>query len=226
MGFFRKITEKPWLVEETNIVEMDTAYFLAHNRRVALILFLSVVTVLFGLLIAAYHMRLTYSTDWVATPEPPLLWINTAVLILTSVVFEWTRSAVRQRTTTGDANVNSEDSRGVLTAVLGENQVRSRFLLAGIGTVAFLILQLVVWFQLIELGYVLEGNPANAFFYTITALHGLHLLGGLIAWVRGWNRTELTSDPREQRICIEQCAIYWHFLLFVWVVMLGLFIST
>ena len=61
---------------------------------------------------------------------------------------------------------------------------------------------------------------------TITALHGLHLLGGLIAWVRAWNRTSDTADLREQRICIEQCAIYWHFLLFVWVIMLGLFIST
>ena len=78
---------------------------------------------------------------------------------------------------------------------------------------AFLGVQLWAW-QALYAGQVLPaGNPAASFFYLLTALHGLHVAGGLAAWslaVAGLARPG-------QRIGL--CARYWHFLLAVWIVL-------
>ena len=66
-------------------------------------------------------------------------------------------------------------------------------------------------------GYFLTSNPANSFFYLITGMHGLHIVGGLVALaattMKAWN-----ADWRMDRLrlSVELCAMYWHFLLFVW----------
>ncbi len=206
MNFFRRILEKPWLPQDETVVEMRTGYFAVHNRKVALVLFLCIVGILFFLLFVAYHMRLGMGTDWVSTPEPPLLWINTLVLIVVSVVFEWSRSAI---------------SNGDLKAG------KLRYIFVGFLTLVFLVLQLVVWQQLLDYGYAARANPSNAFFYMITAVHGIHLLGGLIAWARTYRRFQLEEQNQASvKLGVDLCALYWHFLLFVWIVMLALFIST
>ncbi|MYD43631.1 MAG: cytochrome-c oxidase [Gammaproteobacteria bacterium] len=205
MGFFRKILEKPWLPPEGNVVEFQTSYFSATNRKVALVLFLCVVGILFFLLFSAYHMRKAYSTDWVATPEPTLIWFNTLVLFIVSGAFEWTRAALAKEQI---------------------DAVRMRFYAAGWLTVLFLVLQLVAWKQLIDMGYIAQSNPANAFFYTITGIHGLHLVGGLIAWYRALRYIKMDESFTRMKNAIDQCALYWHFLLFVWVAMIGLFITS
>ena len=65
-------------------------------------------------------------------------------------------------------------------------------------------------------------NPAIAFFYLITGLHGLHLLGGLVAW--GRTVTKVWGDFDEAKVTqsVELCTVYWHFLLLVWLVLFGL----
>ena len=150
-------------------------------------------------------MRLGMGTDWVSTPEPPLLWVNTAVLIVVSLVFEWCRGAVLRQ----EAKV-----------------ARLRFLLVGVLTLVFLVLQLVVWKQLLDVGYAARANPSNAFFYMITAIHGVHLIGGLIAWVRTFLKFNREEAHAHLKLSVDLCALYWHFLLFVWIVMLAVFIST
>lgn len=197
--------EKPWLAPESNVVELDTSYFSAANRKVALVLFLAIVGSLFFLLFAAYHMRLAASTDWVSTPEPLLLWFNTVVLFSVSAVFEWSRADL-------------EKSRN--------SQARKHLYLAGFLTLVFLALQLTAWKQLLDLGYGVRSNPSNAFFYMITAIHGVHLIGGLIAWVRTLHKFNTENSPSQLKLSVNLCAVYWHFLLFVWVAMLALFVSS
>ena len=206
MGLFKRLAEKPWLVPvEGSVESLRSSEFSVHNRKVALMVFLAIIGVLFFLFFAAYHMRILLSTDWVAAPEPPLLWINTVVLIICSGAFEFSRNTAR---------------RGQL------ERTRTWFLIAGVLTLVFLVGQLIVWNQLIEYGYTAEKNPANAFFYLITGVHGAHLLGGLIAWIRAARKIREGVDPSVLRVSVELCAIYWHFLLFVWVVMLALFLNT
>ena len=95
-------------------------------------------------------------------------------------------------------------------------------LAGGVSAVTFLIGQLLAWQQLRGAGYVLAGNPANSFFYLITGLHGLHLLGGLIALGRTTARAFSGLALPKLRLSIELCTMYWHFLLLVWLILLGL----
>jgi cytochrome c oxidase subunit 3 len=212
MNIFKRLTEKPWQDDGT-VVELRTASYAASNQKVALVLFLAIVGVLFSLFFAAYHMRLEplefgagVSSDWQPMPEPPLMWFNTLVLALASVAYEWARR----------------------TAARGElGTAKLTFLLAGAATFAFLVLQLVVWNQMVARGYYAYSNPANSFFYLITAVHGVHLLGGLIAWGRAAGRLRTAEDdPERLKRSIDLCALYWHFLLLIWLGMLALFVNT
>jgi cytochrome c oxidase subunit 3 len=167
--------------------------------------FLAVVTSFFGLFISAYWMRMMLP-DWRPLDEPPLLWMNTLMLVLSSFTFQWTAGAAER----GDAP-----------------RVKAGLMAAGLLAVAFLVGQLVAWRQLNESGQFLSGNAANAFFYLLTGLHGLHLLGGLTVW----GRTTVVlwrggSQLGQVRLSVELCAMYWHYLLLVWLVLFGLLIAT
>jgi cytochrome c oxidase subunit 3 len=100
-------------------------------------------------------------------------------------------------------------------------ELRMGLLAAGISAMAFLSGQLLAWRQLTGEGYLLAANPANAFFYVLTGVHGLHLLGGLVALGRTTEKAwrETTTEPL--RLSVELCATYWHFLLLVWLVFLS-----
>jgi cytochrome c oxidase subunit III len=135
-------------------------------------------------------------------PEPPLLWINSFVLLLSSLAWEAARAGVRQ-----------ERPELMRRSMLG----------AGILGILFLVGQLLLWREFVQAGYFASSNPANAFFYLITALHGLHIAGGLFFWARALLRLNSGADIR---LPVELCAVYWHFLLLVWALMLALLIST
>jgi cytochrome c oxidase subunit 3 len=93
-------------------------------------------------------------------------------------------------------------------------------------TIAFLIGQLVVWRQLADAGYFMATSAATAFFYLLTAVHGVHVLGGLVAWGRSSVRAFGGADPARIRLGVELCAIYWHFLLVIWVVLFAVLVSN
>ena len=213
MSIFKRLAEKPWIHESGSVVELHTESYATSNQKVALVCFLAIVGVLFFLFFAAYHMRLAplemaagQRSDWVPLPEPPLLWFNTLVLGVASLAYEWARRAANR------------DDAG--TAKLA-------FLFAGLATTAFLVLQLAVWNELVARGNYAHENPANAFFYLITGVHGIHLLGGLVAWARAARRFWGTEEnPARLRRSVDLCALYWHFLLLIWLGMLALFVNT
>jgi cytochrome c oxidase subunit III len=57
-------------------------------------------------------------------------------------------------------------------------------------------------------------------------VHGAHVLGGLVAWGRTTARVRQGGDPARIRLSVELCAIYWHFLLLVWVVLFAVLASN
>jgi cytochrome c oxidase subunit III len=132
---------------------------------------------------------------------PKLLWFNTGVLVLSSIALQWAYLAARRN-----------DLEGVIIGLLG----------GGVSAVIFLVGQLLAWQQLIVAGYFVASNPANSFFYLITAVHGLHLMGGLVALGRTTSKVWRGAKATEMQLSVELCAIYWHFLLLVWLVLLGL----
>src|SRR5260221_679611 len=193
------MTVKPWLTAQGTVELRDKA----AARKLALKVFLAIVTVLFLLLIVAYARRMAYE-DWRPSPQLGLLWANTFALVLSSVALQWALFSAR---------------RGQMDGM------RVAFLAGGAFTVVFLVGQILAWRQLATMDFFDVTNPAIAFFYLITGLHGLHLLGGLVAWGRTAARVWGDFDVVKVRQSLELCAVYWHFLLVVWLVLFGLLFS-
>lgn len=201
MKIFRELTKKPWLTEEGVVEDLhDGRFFAMPSARLGLRVFVTVVTVVFTLIIVSYFFRRALS-DWNSVPEPALLWLNTALLILSSVAMQRARASARR-----------DDLGGVKNGLFA----------AGLLTLAFLAGQLFAWQQL---GYN-SANPASVFFYLLTALHGLHLLGGLVAWIRTTAKVSRGFAAADVRLSVELCAFYWHFLLLVWLILFGLLLAT
>lgn len=177
--------------------------------RIGLWTFLGVITSLFGLFLTAYHMRMMDGMehgDWVHFPVTRILWVNTAILMLGSVAMEWARRAAER------------DARDAM---------RTRLIVGGLLTGAFLIGQAFAWGQVRGSAYFSPANPAVAFFYLLTAVHGLHLIGGLAVWVRTVGKLLAPADKaKDVRQTVVLCTIYWHYLLLVWLVLFGLMLST
>jgi len=197
----QRLTAKPWLEEGALGDLPGTGAMTWPAAKVGLGVFLAVAGSLFTLFISAYSMRMTMA-DWRTMPLPAVLWFNTGVLILSSAALQWAYIATRR-----------DDMDGAIVGLLA----------AGGSAITFLAGQLLAWQQLSTAGYFAASNPANAFFYMITAVHGLHLTGGLVALgrttARVWQRSAATAGIR---LSVELCTIYWHFLLLVWLVLLGL----
>lgn len=206
----RALATKPWLPDAG---DQGAAWDRASMPAawVGLIVFLVVVTVLFLLLAVAYLMRMGLG-DWVPLAEPPVLWLNTLVLVLGSVALHASWTNMR---------------RGRFRAA------RGAFLTGGLCAVAFLAGQFVAWRQLGALGHTVASNPANTFFFLLSALHGLHLFGGLVVWgrVAARHRHRLVADGANTGAdtgfdgSIALCAAYWHFLLLVWLALFALMLA-
>jgi cytochrome c oxidase subunit 3 len=196
----QRLTAKPWLEEGAIGDFPGTGAMTLPAAKIGLGVFLAVAGSLFALFISAYSMRMGM-VDWRTLPVPRLLWFNTGVLVLSSIALQWAQVAARR-----------DDMDNVIIGLLA----------GGISAVMFLIGQLLAWQQLRVAGYFVTSNPANSFFYLITAVHGLHLTGGLVALGRTTAKVWHGAEMVRVRLSVELCAIYWHFLLLVWLVLLGL----
>jgi len=196
----QRLTSKPWLEVGATDDFPGTGASSLPAATLGLGVFLAVVGSLFALLISTYFMRM-HAADWRLLPAPMVLWFNTAVLILSSAALQWALVAAR-----GGQIEN----------------VKTGLFAAGVFALAFLVGQLLVWQQLNAEGYFLATNPANAFFYLLTGLHGLHLLGGLVALARTADKVWRGVGLAQVRLSVRLCATYWHFLLLLWLVLFSL----
>src|SRR5271167_2138965 len=200
----RQTLHKPWMERRPIEVVQGDGSFSLPPVKVGLGVFLAVATSLFALLISAYHMRMM-GEDWTRLAVPKVLWLNTAVLFLASFAMQRTRVAAR---------------RGQL------ERVKSGLIAGGALSFSFLAGQLWAWQQLNASGYFVAANPANAFFYLLTAVHGLHLLGGLWVWARTTARVLRGADVAKVRLSVELCTVYWHYLFLVWLVLFAVLLHT
>ena len=191
---------KPWLARGPMENSQGESAFSIPPVKLGLGVFLTVATSLFALLISAYFMR-SMTGDWAPLAVPRVLWLNTAVLILSSAAMHWTQAAARGGRVDGVKNGRTA---------------------AGLFTLTFLAGQLWAWQQLNASGDVVAANPANAFFYLLTALHGLHLLGGLWVWGTTTAKVWFGVEAGKVRLSVELCAMYWHYLLLVWLILFAL----
>jgi len=161
------------------------------------------ILMLFVALTSAYIVRSASANDWKPVAVPKVLWLSTALILISSVTIERSRHFLKQQ------RDNSYGQWLVLTTVLG---------------LGFLASQVIAWRQLVRQGVYVASNPYSSFFYLFTGAHGLHLLGGIMALSYLLLRTtkkRATVDGELRRVgAADAVTIYWHFMDVLWV---GLF---
>jgi cytochrome c oxidase subunit 3 len=152
----------------------------------------------FMALASAFLVRKGSSADWVAVRIPPLLWINTVLLLVSSATIEMARKRLSIRDLSGFKWYWN------LSTILG---------------VLFLVGQVMAWRQLASQGIYLASNPGSSFFYIFTGAHALHLLGGvgalLYVVIRNFDLAKVTRG-----VAAEVTSYYWHFLDALWIFLL------
>lgn len=210
MKFFSSLSEKAWIPH-------DTASVVAEEKtqpagRTALNFFISVVSVIFFLFTITFLSRSQYpdfqalaGEPWQPFTNPVQLWINSGILLFSSVAIQM-------------AYVWGKRDRLSLALVA--------IFTASLFALLFLVGQLLVWQQLVEQGYYLASNPANSYFFLFTAVHGLHLFGGLVALAIVLVQFLRKNSLLELVVSLSLCKRYWHFLFFMWLLLFGLLTSS
>ncbi|HVG29919.1 MAG TPA: cytochrome c oxidase subunit 3 [Pyrinomonadaceae bacterium] len=179
-----------------------------HHYRIGMWIAVASILMLFMALTSAYVFRAAVS-GWQDLQAPPLLWLSTAVIITSSLTFALARKSLRR-----DDGAAYRRWLG-LTLLLG---------------LAFLGCQLLAWRGLIAQGVYLSSSPHSSFFYLLTALHALHLAGGIagLSYLllnpgRGARAgEELRIAKIRRRAAVDAVGIYWHFMDGLWVYLFGL----
>ena len=170
-----------------------------RNRRVyrtGIWIALAPIVMMFVAFSSASIVRRGLGNDWQPLELPAILWLNTALLVASSLALERARDCLNRGLRDGFSRWWSA------TTALG---------------VAFLLGQLVAWWQLMDRGVYLASNPSSSFFYVLTAAHGLHLLGGEVALLYVAFQAARAGVGPVPRTAVDVTAVYWHFLGGLWV---------
>lgn len=170
--------------------------------RIAIWIAITSIAVLFLALTLAMVAR-AESNNWIHTAVPRLLYFNTIVLVISSLTFELSKRALKKE--------------------FPARFVRWLYLTVALG-VTFIAGQLVAWRELASQGIYVTTNPSSSFLYILTAAHGVHLLGGILALLYlVFRRRKMVNNP-QKRIAVDITAIYWHFMDGLWIYLLVLLV--
>ena len=174
----------------------------ARAYRTGMWMALAAIVMLFAAFTSAMVVRRGISNDWVATALPHILWLNTAVLLTSSLTLELARRALAPG---AGFSINRFARWLYTTLALG---------------LVFIAGQLVAWRELAARGVYLSTNPSSSFFYLLTAAHGLHVLGGIAALAYVVLRARAIALASPKRTVVDVTAMYWHFMDGLWVYIL------
>ncbi len=167
---------------------------------------LLIVLMTFGGMIGAYIVLATNgAAEWRPFELPIQVWISTGLILVSSITYHLAKNAL----------------------FAGQYDRSRKFLIAttGLGA-AFISSQLLVWLALVNRGFYLRGNPYAGFFYILTAVHAVHVIGGIVALgtilLRSWNETTSGDEITYRRNLARSVGWYWHFMGALWVVLLVL----
>jgi cytochrome c oxidase subunit 3 len=177
---------------------------LAAYRTASVFVVFSIMSI-FATLTHVLESRWVHSKDWVSIALPHILYVNTVVLLASSVTMELARSSAKRPGAKACA-------RWLLaTLLLG-------FAFAG-G-------QIIAWRELVARGLYVASNPGSFFFYFLTAAHAVHLLVGVLALALVALFARRLARKHRQQTAVGALAIYWHFLDALWVYLLALLFIT
>ena len=197
---FGTLLDKPW---ENDQAALDNAHegktFNISIQKSAVVIIFGIATVLFSLVFTSYLYTLPPDQDTKYLLRPNLLWINTLVLFIVTYFFNKLTSDLKKK---------------------DPSKIKRNLLIVGGLTYLFLFGQVIFWFQLLKSGNYVSTNSYFANFYVFTALHGLHLFGGLFFWGIVSSKVLKLEQHKiiEQEKNISALSIYWTFLLIVWMI--------
>lgn len=177
-----------------------TPEFSANRYRIGMWVGMASILMMFTALSSAYIVRAASANDWQPLTMPRVLLFSTALIVASSATLEAARRKLKDLT--------NDDYRPwlILTVILG---------------IGFLGSQLLAWRQLVRQGIYVSSNPHSSFFYVLTATHGVHLLGGLIALSYLSLRRRA---PKENKLAVvkgqagaDAATLYWHFMDVLWI---------
>jgi cytochrome c oxidase subunit 3 len=156
---------------------------------------------LFAAFTSAYVVRRSGS-DWHHIALPSILWVNTLLLMASSVAVEAaSRFGLRRRWSAATFGFGAALASGV----------------------AFLGGQVMAWQQMVAMGVYLPSNPHSSFFYMLTGAHAVHIVAALV--VIGWGLVKTREGSRNPRAWAAQmglCRTFWHYLGGVWLFLFAL----
>lgn len=192
--------------------------------RVGLAIGLTSVVMIFVSLTSAYIVRRglptfddhtgTYIQDWIPVQLPlVLLLINTALLAASSLTAEFARRQITRQAALAPV-------RSIPGVSLGQESGFPWLALTVVLGLGFLTGQWLAWRELAERGFYLATSASSSFVYLLTAVHGVHLLGGILVLLYAATVSLLHKPVEGRRIVVDVTAWYWHFMFVLW---LGIF---
>lgn len=171
----------------------------ANRYRIGMWVALASIVMMFTALSSAYIVRAASSSDWQPLTMPRILLLSTALILVSSGTLEVARRKWKE--------------------IAGDGQKRWLLITFALG-IGFLVSQLLAWQQLVRQGVYVASNPHSSFFYLLTAAHGVHLMGGLVALAYLSLRRRV---PQENPLAVaksqagaDAVTLYWHFMDFLW----------
>lgn len=183
--------------------ELQPDRFVPAKSRILTVLLLLVVVMTFGGLIAAYIVIATNGVaEWKPFDLPIQVWISTAIIVTSSFTYHFGKKGVERN---------------------DQTQAKNWFIITTVFGAAFISSQILAWVTLNARGFYVQSNPYTGFFYILTAVHAVHVLGGITALgsvlLRSWYPT---NDPAAiiKRVTLAQVVgWYWHFMGGLWIVL-------
>jgi len=184
-------------------LEEEVEEFVPQKARLVTGFLLVAVLMTFAGLIAAYVVIQTNGAlEWRPFSLPIFVWISTGIILASSVTYHIAKTSL-------DKNLQLKARKFlVITAALGG---------------VFISSQLMAWLELFQRGMYLYSNPYAGFFYILTALHAIHVLGGIIALgsviLRSWIPASDEAELFKRKTFANVTGWYWHFMGALWVVL-------
>jgi cytochrome c oxidase subunit 3 len=176
----------------------------SNKFRIAMWFLLLVVLMTFGGLISAYIVISTNGVmEWQPFALPVQVWVSTVLILASSVTYTIAQKALNA------ANQQKAKTWFLATTIFGG---------------MFIASQLLAWFELVRRGVYVQSNPYAGFFYILTAVHAVHVIGGIIALgfivLRTWEKTSSDEELTKRQQVSNAVAWYWHFMDGLWLVLL------
>ena len=176
----------------------------SNKLRIAMWFLLLVVMMTFGGLISAYIVISTNGVmEWKPFDLPVQVWISTFLILASSVTYQIAQSAL-----------NADN----------QQKAKNWFLATTVFGGMFIASQILAWFELVRRGVYVQSNPYAGFFYILTAVHAVHVIGGIIALgyivLRTWEKTSFDDELAKRKQISNTVGWYWHFMDGLWIVLL------